>query len=339
MKKIINTIIVALLVLVVVPGCKKSEFEGTDNLIASFSLTQGATVMNASIKPDSILITAPGSISLIGAELSFKLSEKAKISPDPSAITDWELPHTFTVSAANGSKVVYHYRLKRNIISRDGDITLKTQEDVDRFAELKIDRINGSLVIGSTSGTDTIRTLDKLQGLTSIAYDLIINPTYKAKDLNGLKNLNSVGTLSIAGNPHLKTLILPKLELILADLLIAQTEVKSISFPQLKRVDQSFQVLNCDSVETLELPKLQNVLLNLTLQGSFASNNQQTAASFPALQNVGGIVTFLRYDQLATIEFPLLTKTSGIAMNTLPMLTSLKMPQLKKVNGDVNLGG
>src|SRR4051812_36981325 len=169
-----------LLATVVFNSCSKDKgpFEGRDNTIASFQLQKGNVVLQAAIKQDSILITAPGNFSLTGVTPAVVLSEHARIAPDPATITNWEQPLDFVVTAYDGQVKTYKYVLQRNIISKEGDIVLMRQADVDTLAALQLSRVNGSLTIGNLEGADSIYSLDKLSTIKNISGELVINPTF-----------------------------------------------------------------------------------------------------------------------------------------------------------------
>src|ERR1700754_4082077 len=103
MKQLINVFVCLSLVALVFSGCKKDgPFKGKDNDIASFQLTVGSTVLRAYIRQDSIIVTAPGTLSLAGIFPSVVISEGATITPDPSSVTNWEQPQQFAVISHNG---------------------------------------------------------------------------------------------------------------------------------------------------------------------------------------------------------------------------------------------
>src|SRR5262245_44316910 len=99
-----------LLATLVLNSCSKDydgPFEGRDNTIASFQLKKGGLVLQAAIKQDSIVITAPGSLSLAGVTAAVVLSENAHISPDPAKVSNWEQPIDFVVTSYDGLVKTY----------------------------------------------------------------------------------------------------------------------------------------------------------------------------------------------------------------------------------------
>ena len=161
----------ALLTALLFTACSKTDepFTGKDNYISSFSLKQGETVLNAVISDKVITVSAPEGMTLAGATASVKLSENAKIYPDPSSITDWNDEALFAVTAYNGTQIRYKYTVVRNSIDEKGTVVLETQADVDAFGTKGITAIGGNLVIGRTTGVDSISSLAPLFQLKEIA--------------------------------------------------------------------------------------------------------------------------------------------------------------------------
>ena len=346
MKPSIQLTICVILAAFVAGSCRKDNlFKGKDNDIASFQLKAGDQYLKAYIQNDSIVVTAPGNLSLSGASAVIVLSERATISPDPSTITDWTQPQSFVVTSYDGATRTFKYVLQRNVISKDGDIILMTQADVDTLAKMGLTRLNGSLTIGRPDGTDSISSLAGLSSITSIAHNLMINPTYTGKDLKGLDNLQTVGSFLIGPDAsnfvqapvmYLKTISLPKLTEVMANVNINGVGITTLDLPALTKVDLSFQILFVDSLTTLELPKLQSVLQTLNIQGYFLPNSLQTI-SFPALTNVGADLTVSSWTNLTTVSLPVLTKTSSLRISGLSLLTSITAPKLQSTLGDLDL--
>ena len=345
MKLSIQLTICVILAALLAGSCRKDNlFKGKDNDIASFQLKAGDQYLKAFIRNDSIVVTAPGNLSLTGATAVIVLSENAHISPDPGGITDWTQPQSFVVTSYDGTTRTFKYVLQRNVIAKDGDIILMTQADVDTLAKMGLSRINGNLTIGRPDGPDSISSLAGLSSLTSIAYNLIINPTYTGKDLKGLDNLQTVGSFLIGPDPstftqaplmYLKTISLPKLTEVMANVNINGVGITTLDLPALTKVDLGLQIVFVDSLTTLELPKLQSVLQNLNIQGYFLPNSLQTI-SFPALTNVGGDLTVSSWTNLTTISLPVLTKTSAIRITGLSLLSSITAPKLQNALSDVD---
>ena len=330
----IHTLLAAL----VFNSCSKKEgpFEGRDNTIASFQLKKGDVILTAAIKQDSIVITAPGSLSLTGVTPAVVLSEHARISPDPATVTNWEQPLDFVVTSYDGLVKTYKYVLQRNIISKDGDIVLMRQADVDTLAALQLSRINGSLTIGNPEGVDSIYSLDKLSTIKNITGELIINPTFAGKDLKGLENLETIGGFRIGTDinnytqgpvMNLKTISFPKLTSIMSTMIVNGPGITSLQLPVLTNVDLDMQLLYLDSLKTVEFPKLQRVLQSVIFQGTFNTNALETI-SFPTLETIGGDFYVTSYSNLISVKLAALTKLSSISIIGEPALTTIEAPKL-----------
>lgn len=327
-------------------GCKKDgPFRGGDNAIASFMLWKESQVFKAYIVSDSIVVTVPGKLSLTGFIATVTMSENARISPDPGSITDWEKTRQFTVTSYNGSTHTYTYVLQRNIIAKDGDITLMTQSDVDTLATMRLSRINGSLTIGRPAGPDSITSLGALKGIRTITGDLVINPTYAGTDLKGLDSLETIGSFVIgrdisnhAQGPktNLKNISFPRLRQVMTNMIINGVGITSLNCPELTRVGLDLQVIYVDSLTKVEFPKLESVLQSIIMQGHFTPNVLQTI-SFPTLATVGGDIYVTSWSNLATAKFPALTRVGNFSIIGESLLTSITAPKLAGTTGTVDL--
>lgn len=229
----INSIktILFLLATIFAYSCDKdeSDFTGKDCYISSFRLKQGDITLSAAISSGNIVITAPEKLSLSGAAATITLSENASIDPRPADIVDWDAEQTFTVTSYNGIKSTCRYHVERNVISKEGDVVLLTQADVETLAALEPTLINGSLTVGAATGKDSIYTLEPLASLKTITYDLIINATYAGENLAGLENLEKVGSLQIVQAKKLKIADLPKLSAVMSDFIVNQSFIKTLT--------------------------------------------------------------------------------------------------------------
>lgn len=315
-------------------GDEDSAFSGGDNYITSFQLKQGDITLNASISSDEIVITAPETLSLTGATANIILSENARIDPNPASITDWDTNKSFVVTAHNGTKSTYNYRVEHNIVSREGDVTLLTQEDVEEFAALNPSRINGSLTIGAVTGADSVYSLEPLSGIKSVVFNLVINPTYAGSSLKGLDNLQTIGSLQIGQVKRLKSADFPKLESVMTNLIINGAWVESVNFPELKTVDKGLQIQNTDYLINISFPKLQKVIENMTVQGSWSVNRLKTI-NFPSLEKIGGNLNLSLWTEVTKINLPLLKNVIAFSATSLPKMESLNAPKLESVMGDM----
>lgn len=330
----IKTIIISLLAPLFMVACNDddSAFSGNDNHIASFQLKQGENTFYAAISQDKLTVTVPANLSLQGATATIIISELASISPDPSSITDWDNEQTFTVTSYNGNKQTYIYNVAHNAVSKDGDVALLTQADVDAFAALELSELDGSLTIGAATGQDSIYSLKGLEKLKQVKYDLIINPTYAGSDLEGLENLELIGSLQIMRNKKLKNVTLPKLQAIMLGLTINEGGLETLQFPELLKVDNEISLMNLDSLLVMEFPKLKSVVNNVTLQAGW-NINKLHKIHFPALEKIGGKLDITNWKEVTETAFPNLLNVRELNISSLNKLEKMEFPSLEKVEG------
>jgi hypothetical protein len=335
------------MVAMLVAGCSKDEtaespFKGSDNSIVAFTLEKDGITLKGALTPDAIVITAPERFSLSGATATVVFSENATIEPDPATVTDWDAAQTFTVTSYNGTGNTYAYSVERHLVSREGDVVLLTQADVEAFAaELEADQLNGTLTVGAANGEDTVYSLAPLAGrLKIITGGIIINNTYAGEDLSGLSdNVEKTGDLTVTSK-IIKTVSFPKLTTVRLTFYINQaTAVSSLNFPELVTVDKAFQIAYPDSLVSVSFPKLEQVLEGFTVlerSGANAVHTVQTLG-FPALKRIGGTATVSYLRKLAGLDFPELVSTGAFTMNNMDSLKYFTVPRLETINGTISI--
>lgn len=290
--------------LVFAVGCDDddSDFKGRDNYITSFCLVKGETTLTASILDDSLKIVVPEDFSFDGMRPEFSVSENATISPDPSTITDWDGEHRFMVTSYAGKHDrEYVYSVEKSAVVRVGNVTLLTQADVDAFGEAMISEIDGNLTIGQTDGEDVIETLEPLNHLRKIKHNLTINPTYESEEIIGLENLEEVSAIVVDANTPLKKLCLPKLKRIYLDFKFSGIgQLEEIDFPELESIEGGMDVSSMFALISVKLPKLQSVS-SLTI--NYCTSLE--SISVPVLEEVTTL-TVSNNNVLQAIEFHLL---------------------------------
>jgi hypothetical protein len=316
-------------------ACNKDEqdpFTGKDSYIVTFSLQQSETVLHAAITGEVITITAPEGFALNNAKVAVRLSENAKMYPDPATITGWDEEQTFAVTAYNGAQTKYKYTVKRSGIAHSGTVKLETQADVDAFGQRGVTVLDGSLAIGRLAGTDSITSLAPLASLKEISYALTINPTCAVATMKGLENLENVGALQIGALPHLKTLTLPALKT--AGGIDVQNTVTIVAeFPVLERVSKQFR-LSCPLYQ-LRLPSLQSAGI-LTLGAASNASASLETISLPALEDVGENITVAYLKSVTKLDLPELKKVGGFAFNSMTLLSFIYAPKLEEATGTMN---
>ncbi len=334
----IKKLVVLLLMAVLFYNCSRDEiiFTGDDNFISSFELTQGDIILYGHISEDSIIVKAPANLSLDGAEVSITISENAIVRPSPSAVTDWDQPYTFTITSYEKTSHVYYYSVERTNVVNDGDVTLITQADVEAFAALEINEINGNLIIGMSTGEDSISSLSSLSELKIVNYDLIINQTYKGTDLTGLENLEKAGSVHINSLEYLEDVSFPALVSIMSDLTVSNKRIKTLEFPELTDVGNGIRISNADSLASVDFPKLENVVSDLYFYGS-SKNKGMTEIEFPVLKNVGGVLTCSYWPFVNSLSCPELTMATSVDISRMDSVKTISMPNLQIVLDEVSL--
>jgi hypothetical protein len=326
-------------------GCGRDEtaespFTGSDNSIVAFTLAKDGVTLKGALTPDAVVITAPERLSLSGAKATLMLSENATIEPDPSTVTDWDAAQTFTVTSWNGAKNTYSYSVERQLVSREGDVVLLTQADVEAFvAELDADQLNGTITVGSANGQDTVYSLSSLAGqLKVITGGIIINATYAGEDLSGLSdNVEKTGELIIRSRT-VKTLSFPVLRTVRLNIDLNQaTAVSSLYFPELLTVDRGLQIVYSDSLKSVAFPKLEQIFEVLVVQGGYFGMNAIETLEFPALKRVGGDIYLTGLPKLKVLDFPELIFAGAISMSNMNSLERLAVDRLETVGGALDI--
>ena len=197
MKKVWSLILVTFSLLIA--GCSdddKMPADADDNFITALTLTKEGKSYDAVIEGNDIVMTVPYTVDLNGATASMVYTPSAKILPNPQTVTDWENEMIFRVTSFNGKENEYTYKVIKSEIESDGDVVLKSQADVDAFAETKVSVIKGNLIIGDNAeNTASINNLEALSGIKEITGSLQILNNYKGEALDGL-----LRHLQVSGN-------------------------------------------------------------------------------------------------------------------------------------------
>ncbi len=339
--KIKNLIFTLLLFAFITVGCgDDSDFYGRDNYITFFQLEQNGISFNGSISAvdNEIVVTVPENVSLNDAKANIVISENATISPEPSSIKDWTVEQTFVVKGYNGTERIYKYKLERGVVSRDGDITLLTQADVDAFADKGLTEINGNVTIGAVSGSDSIHTLTPFSKLTTLKYGLTINPTYAGKNLDDLKNLKKLGSLKVVElNNTLEEINLPQLEYIVTGINIDfPRKLQKLSLPELKYVDRGVYINKAEALKILDLGKLEAVVEDFTLDGGWGEN-VLTELNLSSLKNVGGNLKISNWQKQSTVSMPNLESVYKLDLSSLKNAKKIDLSHLKMVKSDLQI--
>lgn len=347
-----------------------------DNRILSFALTVGDTKYVAySEGEDKLVLEVPVGVDLTEARAEYRLSEQATIFPAPERIRDWDDDQVFRVTSFSGEGRSYILRIERQYPTSPYDVYLTTDEEVRTFGATHTGVIRGNLFIGTASGTDSISDLSPLTSLTKVEQGVFVRSTFRGRNLDGLRNITDLGSLSIVDAPHLESLELRSLRRIRKDMILSSNVLSEVKMPLLATVGgtislsgeglRSFlleglthvgalQVSACKNLSTLNLPQLEEVRGDL----KFTNNDmlselklrrlEQIAGdlmlvsdpllqniSFPALTRCGKLSVSL--DKMTDLALPLLETAGSVSLQSVSQLVRLSMPKLTEVKGDFTL--
>ena len=343
MKNIIKLYVLIMLIFTGFVSCSDddSDFVGKDHNIVSFSLENEGNTYIASISGNKIEIDIPKYTNLNKAKVQYKLSENAKIIPDPSTILDWNEDQVFRVESYDGKYSSYEFIINRTNIINNNDIIVKTQEDVDNILKSGITEIDGNLIIGEyyfpSSKFDTIKNLDALYKINKVKKNIIINNTFCGNNINGLANITKLGSFSIGTEGALST-ITKKIDINFPNLISANKIVvctnKLINFyaPKLTSVNNLF--LNSDNLLRLNLNALTSVVNNFTITCEDKNGNIHIDnVSIPNLKTVEGNLNINNLANLNKINLNALNQVSGdLKLNNL-IIKRIKLKELKHIGG------
>lgn len=317
-----------------------SGIDGKDHFISEFALTVDGITYQAMIVGDKITVEIPYNTSLKGATVEYALCEGASINPNPSTIEDWENEWKFVVTSRMQESKVYSYTYQYADIEQSGSVVLATQSEVDNFAKTGINKIEGSLTIGTADGEE-ITNLDGLANLKQISNSLVINPSYKGADLTGLDNLEQLGsfklgsTTSTSKNITLKTVNLPSLLGVTGDFVVNSSVIEKISIPKVEFIGEDMYITS-DALLDLDANAVESVGASLIVKGSVAQKESATteAIVFSALKRVGNELTVQYFPKLQGIYLPALESVAGTAsFSDMSSIGSLAMTELHSVGG------
>lgn len=344
--KIINYFLITLLT-VCFFACSDDDnlFSGTDNYIKQFTITQGNDAYSGVFKGDSVIVYFKSGVYGQGMEATIELSENAEIFPNPQEVNNWLEEQQFVVTSYNGTRRTYRYIPIVENVNHSGDVVLSTQEEVDAFAGSGITVISGSLIIGNTSGQDSISSTDGLRNLQKVDYDIMINSCYNGENFT-LENLEEAGSIKRSTSNKITQIMLPNLKRInlsanfgsVYELEVTNLEIVgkdftvgnlskmycALTFPNLKKVDGTLTINNTNFlISTFTLPKLKEAG-NLTL--SFYAYNM----AFPMLHKVTGAININNNDMLA-LDLSQLKTVGNISLSG-SNLMKLNMSKLEETN-------
>lgn len=362
--KTIKYIFIAILATCFIACNDDDTFSGDDNYITQFTLKQGDKEYEGLFEENRIVVYFDNEAYNKTPQATIKLSENARISPNPKDIDNWFVDQQFVVTSHNGTRRVYLYSPQFKGVSHSGDVILKTQEDVDTFAKLGITHITGNLIIANSTGNDSISSVTALNTLKKVDYNLTINACYKGETLvlEGLEEVgnfasNTASKLTQITLPNLKKvylsasfgslyeLVCPNLETVGKDLSVSNYSYTycALTFPNLKKVDGTLNIGNNSyRINSFSLPKLESAG---SVKLSFMANN----IALPALKTVEkelnisdaaillidlpllqrSETTTLSGKNIIKINAPKLEQTGNLTFSNNQMLSDFSLPTLK----------
>lgn len=354
MKKVWSPLLVTFSFLMV--GCSdedKVPADADDNFITALTLTKDGKSYDAVIEGNDIVMTVPYTIDLNGATASMVYTPSAKILPNPQTVTDWDSEMIFRVTSFNGKVNEYTYKVIKSEIESDGDVVLKSQADVDAFAETKVSVIKGNLVIGDNAeNAAAINNLEALSGVKEITGSLQILNNYKGEALDGL-NITKVGGIQFGTkekpSPCADTyrFRFEQLQEITGNLELNNNAVQFIEFDNLTKVEGDIYIKD-DAITTLSFSKLSEVGGYVNLSDNSVVSVQDGMSDikdmplvqleFPALENVSGKFSInIPSDNFQSLRLPKLQTAGEIDFLLGWGLKTLEIPELSEVNGDLYL--
>ena len=319
--------------------------DADENFITSVVMTVDGKSYTADITDNTVTITVPYTVSLNNAEVEFKYTTSATIIPDPETVTDWDNERTFRVTSYNGDAREYAYKVVKSEIESDGDVELKTTEEVASFAATKTTVVKGNLIIGSDAEeAEKITDISALASLKEVTGNIVIRNSYNGADLTGLDNIVSAGGLQVGSTDvaskatELHMISMKALETLSGDISVYNDQVTYVLFEKLATIEGSV-MFNASSLQSFGFPVLTTVGQDLNLQGL---NEENTAAGsiasleIPELTSVGGVLSVNNLAKLTSMSFLKLKETGGLDFHTVPvMLETINLPEIETVNGSI----
>ena len=344
-----NYFLPMLLSLFFLGACDKNDEiipeDADENFITSVVMTVDGKSYTADITDNTVTITVPYTVSLNNAEVEFKYTTSATIIPDPETVTDWNNERTFRVTSYNGNAREYAYKVVKSEIESDGDVELKTTEEVASFAESKTTVVKGNLIIGSDAEkAEKITDISALASLKEVTGNIVIRNSYNGADLTGLDNIVSAGGLQVGSTDvaskatELHMISMKALETLSGDISVYNDQVTYVLFEKLATIEGSV-MFNAPSLQSFGFPVLTTVGQDLNIQGLNEENKAAgtiATLELPELTSVGGVLAVNNLAKLTSMNFLKLKETGGLNFHTVPvMLETINLPEIETVNGSI----
>ena len=344
-----NYFLPMLLSLFFLGACDKNDEiipeDADENFITSVVMTVDGKSYTADITDNTVTITVPYTVSLNNAEVEFKYTTSATIIPNPKTVTDWDNERTFRVTSYNGDAREYAYKVVKSEIESDGDVELKTTEEVASFAATKTTVVKGNLIIGSDAEeAEKITDISALASLKEVTGNIVIRNSYNGADLTGLDNIVSAGGLQLGSvdvaskATELHMISMKALETLSGDISVYNDQVTYVLFEKLATIEGSV-MFNAPSLQSFGFPVLTTVGQDLNIQGLNEENKAAgtiATLELPELTSVVGVLSVNNLAKLTSMNFLKLKETGGLNFHTVPvMLETINLPEIETVNGSI----
>ncbi|MBP1612595.1 MAG: cell wall biosis protein [Bacteroidetes bacterium] len=328
---------------------KDAPTDADENFVTSATFTIGGKTYEATIVNNEIIIVVPYTVSLKNATVQLTHTSSAKILPDPATITDWDNERIFRVTSYNGDENKYTYRVIKDDIRQEGDVTLANAAQITAFAESGVTIIKGNLTIGTDDG-ESIENITELSKLKQVEGNLTIKNSYKGSDLTGLDQLTLLGGLyigseEIPSTSPLYQVSLPALTTLTGNMSVCNNATKWVMLQALTQVGGNI-TLHSSSLQSIQMEKLQSVTANFNIQsatdedgdGVLELSGTMASLNLPQLTTVGGTLSANYLAALKSIHLDKLETAGAILFKTLPTtFETINLPAIKTVEGDLNI--
>lgn len=325
----LNSIQASLLLLLAlsISACKEkieTPFSGNDNRILELSLTDSKehTYVASLADENTWQIMIPSDADLSNAKVSYRISDQAQIMPKPTEIDNWNNDQAFQVRSYSGERRTYLVQIIREYGEVPNSVKLTTDEEVKAFVAKGISHIEGHLIIGAPTGSDSISNVDALTSLEKVDYDIIVNPTYKGEDLSGLRNVKEAGGV-ILRSQKLKDATFRNLSTVYGAVDITGKALRKVGLSQLVHINGNLKISDV-AINELTMPRLESVT-----GFEISNSNWLSTVSLRSLKTVTGDFAIFNLNKLDCVVLPKLETINGrTTFKNLPILGTLSLNKL-----------
>ncbi|WP_339701525.1 hypothetical protein [uncultured Marixanthomonas sp.] len=331
-------------------SCSKDD-ESTESIEITVTASDFTTTMDEN--PTNGQVIGQIEASTNEGELSFTLTQQqnpagalavnvtsGELTVADATLFDFETNPTITgtLKVANGD-VSENVLVKINLIDLneekiyEGDVILKTQEEVNIFGANGYTRIAGTLTIGLDNDQNDITSLNPLLDLLEVDGFLSIRFNKLLNNLDGLQNLKTIGDyFTISENESLKT-IGPFENLITLDSfsLYDNASLNQIKgFNNVISLEGDLQIIGSPSITKIEGFNSLITLKKLTVMGN---DGIETFSGFNSLQTIDDHFSFQNNKNLTAINgFNKLQSFRRLSLQLNSKLENLEFNNLNPTN-------